>query len=145
MWLKYCYFLSCMYLWLDSRLRWINALEIGISVLFTDSLFLLSSGVGVLMTSPLYEAPSLHRVLEDRIFPQNLPSIICGHVLSPQPGQTVLDMCAAPGEWRRIVSINEDCFCNLLPPLCNHILEKSTLITALTLGQMKKYGNKFLI
>lgn len=28
---------------------------------------------------------------------QNLPSIVCGHVLAPKPGETVLDMCAAPG------------------------------------------------
>ncbi|EPR60726.1 NOL1/NOP2/sun family protein [Toxoplasma gondii GT1] len=28
---------------------------------------------------------------------QNLPSIVVGHVLSPQPGERVLDMCAAPG------------------------------------------------
>lgn len=28
---------------------------------------------------------------------QNLPSIICGHVLNPQPNEIVLDMCAAPG------------------------------------------------
>lgn len=28
---------------------------------------------------------------------QNLPSIICGHVLNPKPGEIVLDMCAAPG------------------------------------------------
>uniref|UniRef100_A0A1B6CGZ5 SAM-dependent MTase RsmB/NOP-type domain-containing protein n=1 Tax=Clastoptera arizonana TaxID=38151 RepID=A0A1B6CGZ5_9HEMI len=28
---------------------------------------------------------------------QNLPSILCCHVLNPQPGQRALDMCAAPG------------------------------------------------
>ncbi|PFH33953.1 NOL1/NOP2/sun family protein [Besnoitia besnoiti] len=28
---------------------------------------------------------------------QNLPSIVVGHVLAPQPGEKVLDMCAAPG------------------------------------------------
>lgn len=28
---------------------------------------------------------------------QNLPSIVVGHVLNPQPGELVLDMCAAPG------------------------------------------------
>lgn len=30
-------------------------------------------------------------------FLQNLPSIVCCHVLNPQPGQKVLDMCASPG------------------------------------------------
>lgn len=28
---------------------------------------------------------------------QNLPSVICAHVLHPMPGEKVLDMCAAPG------------------------------------------------
>ncbi|XP_051155145.1 tRNA (cytosine(72)-C(5))-methyltransferase NSUN6 isoform X2 [Leptopilina boulardi] len=28
---------------------------------------------------------------------QNLPSIICSRILDPQPGEIVLDMCAAPG------------------------------------------------
>jgi 16S rRNA C967 or C1407 C5-methylase (RsmB/RsmF family) len=28
---------------------------------------------------------------------QNLPSIVCGHVLSPQQNEIILDMCAAPG------------------------------------------------
>ena len=28
---------------------------------------------------------------------QNLPSIICGHVLNPQPNERILDMCASPG------------------------------------------------
>ena len=41
--------------------------------------------------------------LNDSILPkghillQNLPSIICCRVLSPQPEETILDMCAAPG------------------------------------------------
>lgn len=56
------------------------------------------SGLGIEMTEPLYLAPSLSDVLTDLIFPQNLPSIVCVHVLDPHIGETVLDMCAAPGE-----------------------------------------------
>ncbi|XP_071157585.1 tRNA (cytosine(72)-C(5))-methyltransferase NSUN6-like isoform X2 [Mytilus edulis] len=55
------------------------------------------SGIGVLMAEPLYEAPSLSGTCVDMIFPQNLPSIVCSHILDPQPGETILDMCAAPG------------------------------------------------
>ncbi|XP_067649242.1 tRNA (cytosine(72)-C(5))-methyltransferase NSUN6-like [Haliotis asinina] len=55
------------------------------------------SGVGIRMTQPVFEAPSLDQVLPAQMFPQNLPSIVCGHVLDPQPGETILDMCAAPG------------------------------------------------
>jgi len=36
-------------------------------------------------------------VLEGEIFLQNLPSVVAAHVLDPQPGERILDMCAAPG------------------------------------------------
>jgi len=55
------------------------------------------AGVGVRMTEPLYVAPSLADLARDLAFPQNLPSIVCVHVLDPQPGDIILDMCAAPG------------------------------------------------
>ncbi|XP_072029543.1 uncharacterized protein [Amphiura filiformis] len=55
------------------------------------------SGVAIKMTEPIFDCPSLNSVLTDRIFLQNLPSIVAGHVVSPQPGDMVLDMCAAPG------------------------------------------------
>ena len=50
------------------------------------------------MDSSIYHCPSLSDVPADLVFPQNLPSIVCGHVLDPQPGEKVLDMCAAPGD-----------------------------------------------
>ena len=55
-------------------------------------------GVGVQMTEALYRAPALSDILPSIVFPQNLPSIVCGHMLNPHPGQTVIDMCAAPGK-----------------------------------------------
>ncbi|GFN76215.1 ribosomal RNA small subunit methyltransferase b [Plakobranchus ocellatus] len=54
-------------------------------------------GIGILMTNPVYEAPSLSEMSFPWLVPQNLPSIACVHALDPQPGETVLDMCAAPG------------------------------------------------
>ncbi|RZC68275.1 hypothetical protein C5167_031531 [Papaver somniferum] len=36
-------------------------------------------------------------VLEGEIFLQNLPSIVNAHALDSQPGDRVMDMCAAPG------------------------------------------------
>ena len=54
-------------------------------------------GVGIKMTEALYQAPSLSQMLPSIVFAQNLPSIVCSHVLDPQPGQLVIDMCAAPG------------------------------------------------
>jgi len=56
------------------------------------------SGVAVCMTSPLFSCPSLSGVLPHLLFLQNLPSVVAGHVLDPQPSEMVLDMCAAPGE-----------------------------------------------
>ncbi|XP_071495613.1 tRNA (cytosine(72)-C(5))-methyltransferase NSUN6-like [Diadema antillarum] len=55
------------------------------------------SGTAVVMTEPVFDCPSLNGVLPGQIFLQNLPSIVAGHVLSPRPGEAVLDMCAAPG------------------------------------------------
>jgi len=50
------------------------------------------------MTEPVYVAPSLAELPRDRIFPQNLPSLVCVHVLDPREEDLVLDMCAAPGQ-----------------------------------------------
>ena len=57
-------------------------------------------GVAIEMTSPKYVAPAFTDEIKLIAFPQNLPSIVVGHVLDPQPGEIVLDMCAAPGECR---------------------------------------------
>ncbi|KAK7483946.1 hypothetical protein BaRGS_00024830 [Batillaria attramentaria] len=73
----------------------------GVSTVSREELFCTKSetlrGVGIQMTEALYQAPSLSNTLSSVVFPQNLPSVICGHVLDPKPGQTVLDVCAAPG------------------------------------------------
>ncbi|KRZ61883.1 putative methyltransferase NSUN6 [Trichinella nativa] len=53
--------------------------------------------MGVLMTAGVWNHPKLYGIVEDWGFPQNLPSIICTHVLNPQPGEVILDLCAAPG------------------------------------------------
>ena len=73
------------------------------------SLFLLSCsscrGVAVEMTEPLYDSPPLSaEELGDIGFLQNLPSILTSHVLDPQPGDTVLDMCASPGYHSRALT-----------------------------------------
>ncbi|XP_037828968.1 tRNA (cytosine(72)-C(5))-methyltransferase NSUN6 isoform X2 [Kryptolebias marmoratus] len=54
-------------------------------------------GVGVRMVEPLYRSPSFDGILPSLVFLQNLPSVVVGHVLGPQPGERILDMCAAPG------------------------------------------------
>ena len=56
-------------------------------------------GLALEMTEPIYTAPSLQSIpnIGEILFPQNLPSVICGHVIDVKPGNLVLDMCAAPG------------------------------------------------
>lgn len=53
---------------------------------------------GVAVAMDARGAPPLHGVLgAERVFLQNLPSVLAGHALAPRPGSAVLDMCAAPG------------------------------------------------
>ncbi|KAL1784760.1 methyltransferase NSUN6 isoform X1 [Sigmodon hispidus] len=54
-------------------------------------------GIGVRMTEPIYLSPSFDNVLPSYLFLQNLPSAVVAHVLNPQPGEKILDLCAAPG------------------------------------------------
>ncbi|XP_063674129.1 tRNA (cytosine(72)-C(5))-methyltransferase NSUN6-like [Bolinopsis microptera] len=58
---------------------------------------MVKSGVGVEITERRIELPSLNGILEEQMFLQNLPSIVTSHVLDPQPGDHILDMCSAPG------------------------------------------------
>jgi len=39
----------------------------------------------------------MHGILDDRLMVQSLPSLLVSHILAPQPGERVLDMCASPG------------------------------------------------
>ncbi|EFN79318.1 Putative methyltransferase NSUN6 [Harpegnathos saltator] len=62
------------------------------------------SGIAVIMTDVISRIPQLNATADppESLRPlcallQNLPSIVCSLVLNPQPGETILDMCAAPG------------------------------------------------
>jgi len=57
-------------------------------------------GVAVRMTHPVFKAPSTAELPEWKaglVYPQSLPSIIASRVFDPQPGEVIVDMCAAPG------------------------------------------------
>ncbi|XP_052849001.1 tRNA (cytosine(72)-C(5))-methyltransferase NSUN6 isoform X1 [Drosophila gunungcola] len=56
-----------------------------------------ATGVAVEMQSNVSGVPSLGDLSNKDALLQNLPSIVCVRVLAPQPGERVLDMCAAPG------------------------------------------------
>lgn len=59
----------------------------------------LNRGVAVLVTDTTSGCPSLplNFIEPGTAVMQNLPSIVCGRVLDPKPGEVILDMCAAPG------------------------------------------------
>ncbi|XP_067869544.1 tRNA (cytosine(72)-C(5))-methyltransferase NSUN6 isoform X2 [Heterodontus francisci] len=54
-------------------------------------------GVGIRMTERVYISPSFDNLLSNFVFLQNLPSVVVSHVLDPNPGERILDICAAPG------------------------------------------------
>ena len=82
------------------------------------------------MLKPLYEAPSLDDVLPELVFAQNLPSIVCGQVLDPQPGDCVIDLCASPG--------------NILVQSSPVFMSVSMLLLP-SVDQMVNYGGQSLI
>ncbi|KAH7685604.1 16S rRNA (cytosine(967)-C(5))-methyltransferase protein [Dioscorea alata] len=69
----------------------------GTALMSRASIFRASKGIAVEMSHRVYRLPSFHDVLKGEIFLQNLPSIVTAHVLEPQEGEKILDMCAAPG------------------------------------------------
>lgn len=69
----------------------------GITTMSRAGIFRGLSGLGVDMTDRVFRLSSFNDVLKGDIFLQNLPSIITAHVLDPQEGERILDMCAAPG------------------------------------------------
>ncbi|KAI4489670.1 hypothetical protein M0804_003852 [Polistes exclamans] len=58
-----------------------------------------ASGIAVHMTDVISRLLQLNNnsVPDGWALLQNLPSIICTHILNPQPGEIILDMCSAPG------------------------------------------------
>ncbi|RLG77171.1 MAG: 16S rRNA methyltransferase, partial [Thermoprotei archaeon] len=60
----------------------------------------LRRGLFVEVTEAVFSAPKLRELPEFReglFYPQSLPAIATTRVLDPQPGETIADMCAAPG------------------------------------------------
>ncbi|XP_030573033.1 putative methyltransferase NSUN6 [Drosophila novamexicana] len=55
------------------------------------------TGIAVRMQSNVCGVPTLGDLSDANALLQNLPSMVCVRVLAPQPGERILDMCAAPG------------------------------------------------
>ncbi len=77
-------------------------LGLGTTALARNEIFRKTQGVAITMSMNASERvgpplPPLYGVLSDQMMLQNLPSILVGHALNPQPNDTILDMCSAPG------------------------------------------------
>nr|XP_045599918.1 tRNA (cytosine(72)-C(5))-methyltransferase NSUN6-like [Procambarus clarkii]XP_045599920.1 tRNA (cytosine(72)-C(5))-methyltransferase NSUN6-like [Procambarus clarkii] len=71
----------------------------GIAVQSRKDLFKTSKPIGLAVSvkDKIFDAPSLGNCHSDLLFLQNLPSVLCSHILNPTKYAQVLDMCAAPG------------------------------------------------
>ena len=57
-----------------------------------------AEGVAIDMIQPVFDCPSFNGMTTEGVcMLQNLPSVLASHVLNPNPGDHVLDACAAPG------------------------------------------------
>lgn len=69
----------------------------GVARMSRREVFSVSSGVAIEMTEGIYETPAFEGLPRNLFYPQNEPSALAIHVLDPQPGEKILDMCASPG------------------------------------------------
>lgn len=82
-------------------------LGVGVCLLNRNDLFNAESGLGVRMEHVVEgDLPALRGVLPDQLYVQSLPSLTVAHVLGAQPGERVIDLCAAPGSKAGHVATN---------------------------------------
>ena len=77
-------------------------LGLGVTQCSRTDFFRLPKGIGIQMKLEIEARvgpvlPPISGILPSKIYFQNLPSMVVAHALSPQPGDTIIDMCAAPG------------------------------------------------
>lgn len=73
-------------------------IALGVTTMTRTEIFRATRGLAVTRLVRLCpDAPPMNGVLPGQIYLQNLPCAVVAHVLDPQPGDVILDMCAAPG------------------------------------------------
>jgi methyltransferase NSUN6 len=77
-------------------------LGLGIAMVQRSDFFKFDKGIGIqiMLTREARVGPMLppiSGILPSQLYFQNLPSIMVAHALESQPGQVIIDMCAAPG------------------------------------------------
>ena len=88
-------------------LEGMRLLGIGTCLIERGALFRASSGVAVTMEHVVFgDLPSINGILDGEVYAQTLPSLTVAHVLDAQPGDRVLDMCAAPGSKATHIATN---------------------------------------
>ncbi len=73
---------------------------VGIAMMNGVEMVKAGRGIAVKITRSLFRVPSLRgsEIFEKGlVYPQSFPAIVTGRVLEPEPGDFVVDMCAAPG------------------------------------------------
>lgn len=98
-------------------------------------------GVAVEMIETVSGVPTIGDLSCNEAILQNLPSIVCVRVLNPQPGERVLDMCAAPGnKTSHIAELMEDeGEIIAFDKVANKISGMSEKITSLGLKSIRTY------
>eukprot|EP01122_Echinamoeba_exundans_P009566 TRINITY_DN3417_c0_g1_i1.p1 TRINITY_DN3417_c0_g1~~TRINITY_DN3417_c0_g1_i1.p1 ORF type:complete len:443 (-),score=64.13 TRINITY_DN3417_c0_g1_i1:1334-2662(-) len=69
----------------------------GVAQFCRTVMFQAKEGVGVTVTEQLFPNPSFNDVFTQEMYLQNFPSQLVAHLLNPQEGDTIIDMCSAPG------------------------------------------------
>jgi len=77
-----------------------QAVGVGMAKMGETEILTYRHGLAVEVTNPIFSLPSLREMAEFKlgyIYPQSFPAIVTSRVLDPKPGETIVDMCAAPG------------------------------------------------
>lgn len=72
----------------------------GVAKMSETEVLTLRRGLAVELTEPRYMVPSLRETEEFSkgwIYPQSFPSVLVSRILDPEPGETIVDLCASPG------------------------------------------------
>jgi len=72
----------------------------GVAACSSEELHARKQGLVIRVTNPLYPLPSLSDLSAYKaglFYSQSLPAMLVSHTLDPQPGETIIDFCAAPG------------------------------------------------
>lgn len=77
-----------------------RAVAVGVAAMGEREVLERRRGLAIKTILSLYSIPSVMELEEYKlglVYPQTLPAMVVSHVLDPQPGETILDMCASPG------------------------------------------------